>query len=78
MLRRRATPAPSFAAVADADLRRLLARIRRDGPLSIRDFGDEVLVDKDHAWASRNPAKRALERAFFDGSADGRRARPAW
>ncbi len=62
-----ADPGKWFAVVDPAEQRRLLARIRRDGPLSIRDIDSDVLVDKDHPWASRKPAKRALERAFFAG-----------
>src|SRR5690606_19831176 len=46
---------------------RLLRQIRRDGPLSIRDVTDDVLVEKEHLWASRKPSKGALERAFYDG-----------
>ena len=46
---------------------RLMRRIRRDGPLSIRDVTDDVLVEKEHLWASKKPSKGALERAFYDG-----------
>jgi uncharacterized protein YcaQ len=35
--------------------------------LSIRDIDDDVLVEKDHAWASRKPSKRALQLAFYSG-----------
>jgi uncharacterized protein len=56
-----------FGAVKDADLRRVLARIRRHGALTIRDIDDDVLVEKDHAWASRKPSKRALQLAFYRG-----------
>lgn len=56
-----------FASVAPADVRRVLARIRRDGALTIRDIDDDVLVEKDHPWASRKPSKRALQLAFFKG-----------
>ncbi|MGO4816404.1 crosslink repair DNA glycosylase YcaQ family protein, partial [Cupriavidus sp. 2MCAB6] len=27
-----------------------------------------VLIEKDHAWASRKPSKRALQLAFFSGA----------
>ena len=37
-------------------------------PLTIRDIDDDVLVDKDHPWASRKPSKRALQLAFFAGA----------
>ena len=56
-----------FAAVTSADLRRVVARIRRGGELTIRDIEDDVLVEKDHPWASRKPSKRALQLAFFKG-----------
>ena len=56
-----------FGAVKKADLRRVLARIRKHGALTIRDIDDDVLVDKDHEWASRKPSKRALQLAFYQG-----------
>ena len=45
----------------------MLSRIRRNGPLTIRDIDDDVLVEKDHEWASRKPSKRALQLAFYRG-----------
>jgi uncharacterized protein YcaQ len=56
-----------FTAVTDADLRKVLSRIRKQGALTIRDIDDDVLVEKDHAWASRKPSKRALQLAFYRG-----------
>jgi uncharacterized protein YcaQ len=56
-----------FAAVTPGDMRRVLTRIRRGGELTIRDIDDDVLVEKDHPWASRKPSKRALQLAFFRG-----------
>jgi hypothetical protein len=56
-----------FASVTPADLRKVLKLIRRDGALTIRDIEDDVLVDKEHLWASRKPSKRALQLAFYDG-----------
>jgi hypothetical protein len=55
-----------FGKVSDNDLRRVLSRIRRHGALTIRDIEDEP-VEKDYAWASRKPSKRALELAFYRG-----------
>ena len=52
--------------VSDADLRKVLSRIRKDGALTIRDIEDEP-VEKDYAWASRKPSKRVLEAAFYKG-----------
>jgi uncharacterized protein len=54
-----------FRSVKPAELRNLVARIEREGPLTIRDIDDDVLVEKDHAWASRKPSKRALQLAFY-------------
>jgi hypothetical protein len=48
-------------------LRKVLSRIRRNGALTIRDIDDDVLVEKDHEWASRKPSKRALQLAFYRG-----------
>lgn len=56
-----------FTNVKDNEVRRVLTRIRKCGPLTIRDIDDDVLVEKDHAWASRKPSKRALQLAFFKG-----------
>jgi uncharacterized protein YcaQ len=56
-----------FGVVKDADLRKVLARLREHGPLTIRDIDDDVLVDKNHAWASRKPSKHALQLAFYRG-----------
>jgi uncharacterized protein len=55
-----------FGTVSNADLRRVLSRIRRQGALTIRDIKDEA-VEKDYAWASRKPSKRVLELAFYKG-----------
>ena len=62
-------------AVKPGDLRKVLGRIRRNGALTIRDIDDDVLVEKEHEWASRKPSKRALQLAFYGGAADGQPAR---
>ena len=67
MARHKTTPSSWYANVKPQDLRKVLALIRRDGPLSIRDIDDDVLVEKDHPWASRKPSKRALQLAFYRG-----------
>ena len=67
MKQHRRSRSPWFASVKKKDLRGVLARIRKDGPLTIRDIDDDVLVEKDHAWASRKPSKRALQLAFYRG-----------
>lgn len=56
-----------FGRTAPADLRRVLAHIRRHGPVTIRDLDNDALDEKDYAWGTRKPAKRALEVAFFRG-----------
>jgi uncharacterized protein YcaQ len=59
--------APWYSSVKDNDVRKVLTRIRKNGALTIRDIDDDVLVEKDHAWASRKPSKRALQLAFYKG-----------
>lgn len=49
------------------EARKLLARIRKQGALTIRDIDTDVLVEKAHLWASKKPSKGLLERAFHDG-----------
>ena len=63
----RVRPHPSYAKV-DADAyAALLARIRDDGALSLRDIDEEVLEEKEHPWASRKPSKRLLNYGFWVG-----------
>jgi hypothetical protein len=56
-----------LSSVTPADLRKVLKLIRRAGPLTIRGIEDDVLVEKEHLWASRKPSKRALQLAFYTG-----------
>ena len=56
-----------FGKVTPADLRKVLRLLRDNGPLSIRDIDDDVLVEKQHPWASRKPSRAALQLAFFMG-----------
>jgi uncharacterized protein len=67
MKRHRQSPKSWFSSVKKEELRRVLNLIRDGGALSIRDIDDEVLVEKDHPWASRKPSKRALQLAFHNG-----------
>ncbi|WP_099867020.1 winged helix-turn-helix domain-containing protein [Pararhizobium haloflavum] len=55
-----------FANVSQADLRKAVGRVRREGALTIRDV-DEKLIEKDHPWASRKPTKQALQMGFYNG-----------
>lgn len=48
-------------------LAKVIGRIRRSGPLTLRDIDDDRLVEKDHAWASRKPSARALKLGFNGG-----------
>lgn len=53
--------------VKPQELRKVLRLIRKNGALTIRDIDDDVLVEKDHAWASRKPSAKALRLAFYRG-----------
>jgi uncharacterized protein YcaQ len=68
MKRHRQQPKSWFNTVKKEDVRKVLTLIRKDGALSIRDIDDDVLVEKDHAWASRKPSRRAMQLAFFTGA----------
>ena len=56
-----------FGDVSARDIRRVVSLIRKGGPITIRDIDNDALEDKAHLWASRKPAKRALEAAFYKG-----------
>src|ERR1700744_3995007 len=58
---------PWLKGIGSQEMRRMVARIRRNGALTIRDIEDDVLVEKLHAWASRKPSKAALQMAFNKG-----------
>lgn len=64
---RRWRPSPWYAGVTPRDISRMLARIRDNGPLTMRDIDDGERVEKNHAWASRKPEKRILQCAFYRG-----------
>lgn len=66
MARHRDTPRDSFASVTADDYAVLLKRIRREGPISIRDI-EEDLVEKTHPWDSKKPSRRVLRFGFFAG-----------
>ena len=68
MRRHRQSPKSWFNSVSEQDLRRVVRLVRKDGALTIRDISDEVLIEKEHAWASRKPSKRALQLAFYRGT----------
>ncbi|WP_027582579.1 crosslink repair DNA glycosylase YcaQ family protein [Bradyrhizobium sp. Ai1a-2] len=56
-----------FNSVTPADMRKVM-RLIRQGPLTIRDIDDDVLVEKEHLWQSRKPSNRALQLAFYTGA----------
>jgi uncharacterized protein YcaQ len=67
MRRQRVNPHRWFGSVTKAELRKVLRLLTSEGPLTIRDIEDDVLVEKHHPWASRKPSKRALQLAFHMG-----------
>ena len=67
MLQHRRDPRYWGQTVTPADYRRVLRLIRAGGPITIRDIEDDVLVEKEHLWASRKPSKGALQLAFWNG-----------
>jgi uncharacterized protein YcaQ len=67
MKRGEAKPNRWFPTVTDKNIRKVIRLIRKDGPITIRDIDDDVLVEKEHLWASRKPSKRALQLLFYRG-----------
>lgn len=63
----RAAPSQWYADADPEELKRVLRRIRKEGPISIRDVDDDELVDKTHPWASRKPTKKLLQLGFYNG-----------
>ena len=63
----RDNPSAWFGSVTKAEVSAMTRRLRREGPLSIRDIDDDELVDKTHPWASRKPSKRVLQLMFYQG-----------
>jgi uncharacterized protein YcaQ len=64
----RLKPRQWFTTVTKKDTRKVFTLLRENGPLTIRDIDDDVLVEKEHLWASRKPSKRALQLAFYTGA----------
>jgi uncharacterized protein YcaQ len=56
-----------FSSVTEADYKKVKSLLKNDGPISIRDIKDDLLVEKTHAWGSAKPSKRALQLGFFKG-----------
>lgn len=67
MKRMQGEPGQLLSAVKPEELRKVLRMINANGPISIRDIDDDVLVEKNHPWASRKPSKKALQFGFYSG-----------
>jgi uncharacterized protein YcaQ len=64
---RTAKPSKWYQGVTKKERAKVLSRIRKEGPITIRDIDDDVLIEKEHLWASRKPSKRALQMLFYEG-----------
>jgi uncharacterized protein YcaQ len=60
------SPGSWFSSVTTSDYRKV-KKLLQSGPLSIRDIKDDVLVAKEHDWASPKPSKKALQLGFHRG-----------
>lgn len=56
-----------FSSVKSEDIRKVLRLIKKEGPISIRDIDDDVLVEKAYLWDSRKPSKKVLQWGFNIG-----------
>jgi uncharacterized protein YcaQ len=61
------SPSTWYGDVGEREYRNVLKLIEKSGPLSIREFDSDVLVEKTHPWGSRKPSKKALLWAFYAG-----------
>ena len=59
-------PGSWYSSVTDADYKKV-KMLLKNGPISIRDIKDDVLVEKEHDWASAKPSKKALQLGFKRG-----------
>lgn len=67
MKRRSISPGPWVGNVQPEEVQKVLRLIKKEGPISIRDITDDVLIEKNHAWGSRKPSKKALQWGFNSG-----------
>ncbi|MNJ91284.1 hypothetical protein D3C87_89340 [compost metagenome] len=67
MARNKVSPPSWFSTVKKEEMGKVLRLIKQNGPISIREIADDVLVDKNHPWASRKPSKKALQLGFHTG-----------
>lgn len=56
-----------FSSVTEADYKKVLTLLKKQGAISIRDIKDDVLVEKTHTWGSSKPSKKALQLGFYKG-----------
>jgi uncharacterized protein YcaQ len=63
----RRTPMKWYQSVTSQDTRKVIRLLKKNGSLTIRDIDDDVLIDKEHLWASRKPSKHALQLLFYSG-----------
>lgn len=56
-----------FSSVTEADYKKVKSILKSDGPISIRDIKDDLLIKKTHAWGSNKPSMKALQLGFFKG-----------
>ena len=62
-----------FGRVSEADMRKVMRLLRRDGPLTIRDIDDDVLVEKDHRLGEPQAVEAGAATRLLHGAGDGRR-----
>lgn len=67
MKRRRDNPSQWYSSVTEADVKNILKTVKKEGAISIRDVTEDVLVEKNHPWASKKPSKKFLQSAFNGG-----------
>lgn len=67
MKQHRLKPNQWFKNVKPEEMKKVLGLIKKNGAISIRDIQDDELVEKNHAWGSRKPSKKALQYGFYCG-----------
>lgn len=67
MRSRNRQPGQWLASVEPSEVQRVVAMIKREGPLSIRDIDDDLSIEKNHPWGSRKPSHKALQMGFYSG-----------
>jgi len=61
------SPGSWLKKVADQDFEKVKMLLKQQGPITIRDIKDDVLVKKTHPWGSQKPSKKALQLGFYRG-----------